>query len=131
VNVIARPEVGTVIDEVEFPVEEGKVREFAIASGADDRKTVPLTFAAVAGHWRDQAAMVRTLQLDITRVVVGGSEWAYQAPVRIGDRLRGQRILVSIDERRGMRFLILETQLRRADGELVITQRDTVIELPQ
>jgi acyl dehydratase len=131
VNVIARPKVGTVIDEVEFPVEEGKVREFAIASGAGDLKTVPLTFAAVAGHWRDQAAMVRTLQLDIRRVVVGGSEWAYQAPVRIGDRLRGQRVLVAIDERRGMRFLTLETQLRRADGELVVTQRDTVIELPQ
>jgi acyl dehydratase len=131
VNVIARPEVGTVIDEVEFPVEEGKVREFAIASGAHDLKAVPLTFAAVAGHWRDQATMVRTLQLDIARVVVGGSEWAYQAPVRLGDRLRGQRILVAIEERRGMRFLTLETQLRRADGELVVTQRDTVIELPQ
>jgi acyl dehydratase len=120
-----------VLDEVEFPVEEGKVREFAVASGADDLTTVPLTFVAVAGHWRDQAAMVQTLRLDIARVVVGGSEWAYREPVRIGDRLRGQRVLVAIEERRGMRFLTLETQLRRADGELVVTQRDTVIELPQ
>jgi acyl dehydratase len=122
--------VNTVIDEVEFAVEAGKVREFALAVGADDLEGVPLTFAAVAGHWRDQTAMVTLLGLDIRRVVVGGSEWEYHAPVAVGDRLRGARVLTGIEEKRAMRLLTLETRLHRSDGELAVVQRDTVIELP-
>jgi hypothetical protein len=122
--------VGTIVDEVDFPVEEGKVREFQIACGSSDLTTVPLTFAAVAGHWRDQAAMVDLLGLDIKRVVVGGSEWEYVSPVRVGDRLRGARVLSEVSEKRGMRFLTLETTLRRSDGGVAVIQRDTVIELP-
>ena len=122
--------IGTVVDEVEFPVEEGKLREFNIAAGGSELGTVPLTFAAVAGHWRDQAAMVKMLELDIRRVVVGGSEWEYLAPIRAGDRLRGPRVLTDVTEKRGMRFLTLETRLTRQDGELAVIQRDTVIELP-
>lgn len=128
--VVARPPIGTVIDEVEFPVEEGKVREFNLAAGSDASANVPLTFTAVAGHWRDQAAMVSLLGLDITRVVVGGSEWEYVSAVRVGDRLRGARVLVAAEEKRGMLFLTLETRFTRADGVPAVIQRDTVIELP-
>jgi hypothetical protein len=135
VSVELRPAVGTVIDEVSFPVEEGKIREFNRAvRGAEpsdgDDAAVPLTFVAVAAHWRDQAAMVTALGLDIRRVVVGGSEWTYGAPVRPGDRLSGARVLTAVEEKRGMRFLTLETTLRRQDGEIAVIQRDTVIELP-
>jgi hypothetical protein len=128
-------EVGTVIDEVEFPVEEGKLAEFARAVGgvADDR--VPLTFTAVAGHWRDQAAMVNLLGLDLGRIVVGGSEWEHHARVVAGDRLRGKRVLIARDEKEGARgtmtVLTLETRFHRQDGELAVVQRDTVIELPR
>jgi acyl dehydratase len=118
-----------VIDEVEFPVEEGKVREFNLAAGATGLDRVPLTFAAVAGHWRDQAAMVELLGLDITRVVVGGSEWEYVNPIAVGDRLTGTRVLTAVEQKRGMLFLTLETRLRK-DGEVAVIQRDTVIELP-
>jgi hypothetical protein len=134
VSVELCPAVGTVIDEVSFPVEEGKVREFnhAVrgAGLASDDAAVPLTFVTVAAHWRDQAAMVTALGLDIRRVVVGGSEWTYGAPVRPGDRLSGARVLTAVEEKRGMRFLTLETTLRRQDGEIAVIQRDTVIELP-
>jgi acyl dehydratase len=126
--------VGLVVDEVDFPVEEGKVREFALAAGDDDLTAVPLTFAAIAGHWRDQAAMVERLGLDIRKVVVGGSEWEHHAPVAIGDRLAGPRVLAAIERKpRGdgeMVLLTLETRLARGDGELAVVQRDTVIELP-
>jgi len=125
--------VGLVIDEVDFPVEEGKVREFAIAVGDDDHRTVPLTFSTVAGHWRDQAAMVDLLGLDLKRIVVGGSEWEYHAPVAIGDRLHGQRVVQGVEhkqrERGAMTLITLETRLHRGDGELAVVQRDTVIEV--
>jgi acyl dehydratase len=126
-------QVGLVIDEVDFPVEEGKVREFAIAIGDDDHGSVPLTFSTVAGHWRDQAAMVDLLGLDLKRIVVGGSEWEYHAPVAIGDRLRGQRVVLDIEhkqrERGAMTIITLETRLHLSDGELAVVQRDTVIEV--
>ena len=127
-------QVGLVVDEVDFPVEEGKVREFAIAVGDEDHRSVPLTFATVAGHWRDQGAMVERLGLDIRRIVVGGSEWSYHAPVAVGDRLRGARVVTDVWDKAGgrgtMTFITLETRLHRGDGELAVVQRDTVIELP-
>jgi acyl dehydratase len=126
-------QVGLVIDEVDFPVEEGKVREFAIAVGDAGQCSVPLTFATVAGHWRDQAAMVTLLGLDLQRIVVGGSEWEYHARVGIGDRLRGRRTVTAVDRKQGangtMTLITLETRLHRGDGELAVVQRDTVIEL--
>jgi acyl dehydratase len=123
-----------VIDEVDFPVEEGKVREFAVAVGDADVGSVPLTFSTVAGHWRDQAAMVALLGLDLARVVVGGSEWEYHATVAIGDRLRGRRVVKAVGQKQSKRgtmtVITLETRFERADGELAVVQRDTVIELP-
>jgi acyl dehydratase len=123
-----------VIDEVDFPVEEGKVREFAVAVGDGDYHSVPLTFSTVAGHWRDQAAMVAALGLDLPRIVVGGSEWEYHAPLAIGDRLRGRRMVKAVEEKQSargpMKLFTLETRFERANGDLVVVQRDTVIELP-
>jgi acyl dehydratase len=125
--------VGLVVDEVDFPIEEGKVREFAIAVGDDDHRTLPLTFSVVAGHWRDQSAMVQVLELDLRRIVVGDAVWEHHAPVTIGDRLRGQRVVRAVDEKQGSRgtmmLISLETRLHRGDGALSIVQRDTVIEL--
>lgn len=119
------------IDSVSFPVEAGKLREFARAVGGDP-ETVPLTFTAVAGHWRDSAAMVDKLGLDIKRVVMGGNEWEHHAPVAVGDTLSGDRLVVSDERRKNgtLRVVALETELRKDDGTLAVTQRETIIELP-
>jgi 3-methylfumaryl-CoA hydratase len=78
--------------------------------------------------------MVELLGLDLARIVVGGSEWEYHAPVAIGDRLRGRRVVVAVDRKQGRQgeitVITLETRFHRGDGELAILQRDTVIELP-
>jgi hypothetical protein len=132
-----RAQVGLVIDEVDFPIEEGKVREFRLAVGDDAgegaQHPLPLTFATIAGHWRDQRAMIELLGLDLPRIVVGGSEWEYHAAVAVGDRLRGQRVVRAVAERQGSRgpmtIITLETRLHRGDGQLSIVQHDTVIEL--
>ena len=129
-----RPTAGQLVDEVEFPVEEGKVMEFARAVGDTDLDTAPLTFTAVAAHWRDQAAMVELLGLDLPRIVIGGSEWEYHAPVEIGDRLRGRRVVSAVEEkasaRGSMTIVTLQTHFHRGDGALAVVQRDTEIELP-
>jgi acyl dehydratase len=124
------PRIGMVVDTVDFPVEAGKIREFAIAVGDEDTASIPLTFPVVASHWRDQAAMVALLALDIRRVVVGGSEWAHHAPILVGDRLAGRRVVTDVVVKdNGTTILTLETALYCGDGRLAVTQRDTVIEL--
>ena len=139
---------GTVIDRVDFPVEAGKIREFAIAVGDPDPVyrdveaaraaghpaiPAPPTFVVVAGHWRDQAAMVQTLGLDIRRVVVGDTGWEYHAPVYAGDRLTADRAVESVSRRPGRRggtmtLISIVAEFRNQRGELCVVQRDTVIE---
>jgi acyl dehydratase len=141
--------VDVCIDEVEFPVEEGKIREFAIAVGdpnpiyrdraaarAAGHPSVPAppTFSIVAAHWRDQAAMVSRLGLDLRRIVVGEAQWDYLAPVYAGDRLAATRVVKDVSERAGRRggrmtMITIETELRNQRGELAVRQRDVVIEL--
>jgi acyl dehydratase len=141
--------VGVCIDEVEFPVEEGKIREFASAVSDPnpiyrDREAAraaghpsipaPPTFSIVAAHWRDQAAMVQRLGLDLRRIVVGEAQWDYLGAVYAGDRLSGARIVKEVIERSGRRggrmaMITIETELRNQRGELVLRQRDLVIEL--
>lgn len=140
--------VGLTIDQVSFPVEEGKIREFAIAVGdpdpvyRDDAAAhdaghpaipAPPTFVVVAGHWRDQAAMVAILGLDIRRVVVGETAWEYHRPIYAGDRLTAARVVESVDERPGRRggtmtLITIGAEFRNQRGELCARQRDVVIE---
>jgi acyl dehydratase len=140
--------IGTVIDRVSFPVEEGKIRELAMAIGDENpvyRKReaalaaghpaipAPPTFVVVAGHWRDQSAMVATLGLDITRVVVGETGWEYRRPIYAGDQLTAERVVESVTERPGRRggtmtLITIVAEFRNQDGEVTVCQRDTVIE---
>jgi acyl dehydratase len=141
--------VGTVIDRVEFPVEEGKIREFAVAVGDPDpvyrdaeaaraaghpAVPAPPTFVVVAGHWRDQAAMVATLALDIRRIVVGETDWEYHAPIHAGDRLTAERVVESVTERPGRRggtmtLVTIAAEFRNQRDELCVRQRDVLIEM--
>jgi acyl dehydratase len=140
--------VGICIDEVEFPVEEGKIREFALAVGDPDpiyldraaarsaghpAVPAPPTFSIVAAHWRDQSAMVARLGLDLRRIVVGEAQWEYFAPVYAGDRLSGARVVRDVSERSGrqggrMTLITIETELHNQRGELAVRQRDLIIE---
>lgn len=141
--------IGVVIDEVSFPVEEGKIREFAIA--VDDPDPIyrdraaalaaghpavpaPPTFVVVAGHWRDQAVMVERLGLDVRRVVVGETGWEYLCPIYAGDRLEAARVVESVTERPGRRggtmtLIAIVAEFRNQRGEVAVRQRDTVIEM--
>lgn len=140
--------IGTEIDHVDFPIEAGKIREFAIAVGGADpiylsadaaraaghpAIPAPPTFSVVAGHWRDQSAMVARLGLDLGRIVVGEVQWEYHAPVYAGDRLSGTRVVRDVTERAGKRggtmtMITIEAELHNQRGELAVRQRDLIIE---
>jgi len=139
--------VGTVVDTVRFEVERGKIREFAVASRAGDpvhtdpseaaRRGYDLlataTHVVVAGHYRDQRAFVAKLGLDIRWIVVGSTSWEYARPLVAGDALTGVRTVVA-DESKvsgsggSMRLVTLETPYVDAQGDLVVRQREVLIE---
>jgi len=140
--------VGTIVDEVTFDVERGKIREFARAThaqdsvhtdrdaaraaGFDDVLATP-THVVVAGHFRDQRAFLGTLGLALERVVVGSVSWQYLRPLKAGDALRGVRRVVGDERREGkrggsMRLITLETEYVDTDGAPVVRQQEILIE---
>lgn len=140
--------VGTIVDEVRFPVESGKIREFARATyAADPVHTDPAaareagfaslpataTHTVVAGHYRDQQALLAALGMDLARVVVGSVEWEYARPVRAGDLLSGTRRVVADETRAGkqggsMRMVTMETEFTDESGAAVVRVRELLIE---
>jgi hypothetical protein len=140
--------VGTEVDRVEFDVERGKIREFALATRAEDLVHVDratalgrghedvlatATHVVTSGHYRDQQGFVSTLGMDIRRIVVGSTSWEYLRPPRAGDFLSGVRTVVADETRAGssggtMRLVTLETDYTDPAGELVVRQREVLIE---
>ena len=140
--------IGTVLDEVSFAVEAGKVREFARATYVSDPvhtdveaasaagfTTIPATptHVVVAGHHRDQRQFVRDLGLAIERVVVGSVDWEYHRPLLVGDHVTGTRRVVGDTTREGkrgstMRLVTLQTDWVDQHGDTVVTQREVLIE---
>lgn len=140
--------VGLVVDEVEFAVERGKVGELARATFVRDavhtdpdvaresgfgRVPATPTHVVVAGHRRDQSALVERLGVALERIVVGSVKWHYERPLQVGDELRGKRIVVGDERREGkrggsMRLITLETEYVDELGATVVTQRETLIE---
>lgn len=141
-------QIGMEIDEVRFPVERGKVREFArsfgdpdpihldpeaAAAAGFDGIPAPLTFPMVAMHWRDRDAMIEDLGFDFARLLHGGVRWEYKRTVCVGDELHATRRVADVKRREGKRggsmtFVTVETDFVDADGELAIRQVDTLIE---
>lgn len=140
--------IGTLIDEYTFAVERGKVMELARAikdpaaryADPDAARAegfadvpAPLTYTIVAGHHRDAAAAVARLGLDIARVVVGEVGWEYERPLVAGDVVHGRRTVVDVKRKDGSRggtmtFVTLETEFADAAGEVVVRQREVLIE---
>ncbi len=124
---------GDILDIVTFPVESGKIREFARATFTEDPVhsddgVATLTHSVVTGHYRDQRGFVERLGLAIERVVVGSVSWDYVRPLVAGDRLVATRRVESDENRRGMRFVTLATEFTAAAGEIVLVQREVLIE---
>jgi acyl dehydratase len=138
---------GSIVDDVVLPVEAGKIHEFARATATRDVVHVdaasahaagypdviaPLTYSVATAHLRDQAGFVARLGLDIRRIVMGGVSWEYRRPLHAGETLRAVRTVESDvwkDSRSGrMRLVGLVTEFTGGDGEVVLLQRETLIE---
>lgn len=133
--------IGKVLFSYELPVERGKIREFAVATGATDPAyfgadpPVPPTFLASSMHWEPQdPSLVSLLGLDLSRVLQGGQEYTFLGPLpRAGDALHAETSVESVAEKQNSRgavmtIIVVLTQFTRADGTVAAEGRATVIE---
>ncbi|MFQ5895411.1 MAG: MaoC family dehydratase N-terminal domain-containing protein [Nitrospinota bacterium] len=131
-----------------FPIERGKIREWALAL----RETNPVYFdpeAARAQGFRDVPAPptflrqfwwetpesdpMEHLGFSVERRLLGEQEFEYLAPVVAGEVLTGRSRVVSLVEKEGrrggkMKIAVIETRFTNQRGELVQVGRRTLIE---
>lgn len=138
--------VGTVIGEVTFPVELGKVRELARAVLADnpeyDRNAeggpvAPPTFLQTLSLWEpEDGPNMPDLGLDYLRVLHGEQEFEYFAPIRVGDVLTATSRVADVYSKASSRggelsFVVFENEFRNQEGEKVAISRMTLVEPPK
>ena len=133
--------IGQVLFAYDMPVERGKIREFAAATGATDpiyqsaKPPVPPTFLATSMHWEPQdPSLAELLGLDLGRVLQGGQEYTFFGRLpRAGDLLRAETAVESLTEKQSGRgdrltLIVVLTRFLRPDGSLAAQSRATVIE---
>lgn len=133
--------IGTVLFSYDMPIERGKIREFAAATGATDpayqtaNPPVPPTFMATSMHWEPHDPPLSTLLgLNLSRVLQGGQEYTFTGPLpQAGDCLRAETSVESVTEKRSSRggamtVIVVLTRFTRPDGSVAAEGRATVIE---
>jgi N-terminal half of MaoC dehydratase len=120
-------------------VERGKIREFAAAMQSDDPAyqgadaVVPPTFLTTAAQWAPAGARVAH-GFDRGRLLHGEQEFVFHDALPLAGQVLHAREHVAEryekDGKRGgtMRFAVIVTEFRNADGTLVAEARSTLIE---
>jgi hypothetical protein len=131
--------IGTDLGTVTFPVERGKVREFANAIlednpvFQDERAPAPLTFSMTRSFWPNEGGDMSKISINYAMVVHGGQEFEYLGPVHVGDTLTGRTRVADAYEKEGKRggtmsFYVFETTFANQDGQDVLISRNVLIE---
>jgi hypothetical protein len=121
-------EIGDIIEEWEFRVEAGKVREFGRAVHdihAEDSTIAPPTFPVVAAADFVERLITTILTLDRSRTVHGEQTYEYVEPIMAGDVLRCRARLVGdeikVGKRGGaMRIVTIEVEYCSAASSRVV-----------
>jgi acyl dehydratase len=124
--------VGKTYQEVEFEVDEDRVRQFAEAIGDDDPRYLdgqaPPTFPTVMQILTSgQVVLDEDLGLNYMLVVHGEQEFDLRRPLRAGDVLRAVPRIAAIEAKGPNEFLTIEAEIRDQAGEVVAVSRSTLI----
>ncbi|MCC7077720.1 MAG: MaoC family dehydratase N-terminal domain-containing protein [Acidimicrobiia bacterium] len=141
--------VGERGDSETWKVEEGKVREFAVALGFDDPRCLdleaaraagldgllaPPTFAMASTFWMRGTAPLRKAEFDRKRVLHGEQEFVCHKPLVSGMVLEGVPEIVDVRQKEGKRggmmtFVTTEIVWREKDsGDPVVSTSSTILE---
>jgi peroxisomal enoyl-CoA hydratase 2 len=128
---------------VTFPIEAGKIREFAAAIMDDNPiyrspeaaqgegfadVPAPPTYSVVSSFFQEGTPL--DMGLDMRYTLHAAAEFEYHAPVVAGDVLTGRSYISERYEKEGrrggkMKFAVLETVYVNQRGEKVLTVRGT------
>ncbi len=129
--------------EMALTVDRDRVTRFAEAIGDDDPRSLdpeaaraegfpeqvaPPTFPTVLGILASAQVVVDPeLGVDYSRVVHGEQEFEWRRPIVVGDALRATPRIADIYIRGPNEFLVIEAEVRDADGEVVCVARSTLL----
>jgi acyl dehydratase len=128
---------GHALPAFSIPVEAGRLRFFAKATGNDDPVYVDPAAARDAGHpdlpvpptflfclemeSPEPAALRTLLGIDYRRILHGEQQFTYHAMAHAGDKLRFEPRIADIYDKKGgtLEFVRRETRVTNQHGELV------------
>jgi len=129
--------------EVGFTVERDRVAQFADAIGEGDpiyhhaqaakaagfaEQVAPPTFlTAMQIQTSGQVVLDPELGLDYSRVVHGEQEFEWRRAIVVGDVLTATPRIADIYTKKSNEFLVTESEIRDASGDVVVVMRSTII----
>lgn len=140
--------IGMEFEPYSLAVEQGKIRELALALGDDNPiyydleaakkegyKGIPTppTFFQVIDLWGGlgTAEKMEKMKLNLVRVLHGQQEYEYLGDIVAGDVLSVTSKVVDVVTKTGssgvMEFVTLENQYKNQRGELVAKSRNTIV----
>lgn len=134
---------GRAYQEIELEVDRDRVTAFALAVGEDDPRSLEAEAARAEG-FPDQVASATfptvlgilasaqivvdpELGMDYARVVHGEQAFEWRRPIVVGDRLRATPRIADVFAKGPNEFLVIEAEVRDADGEVVCVARSTLL----
>lgn len=130
---IDRSNIGDASEPVTFDVEQGAIVRMAEAIGDPqpaylDGSAAPPTFPTTF-NFRLPVPSLKAI--DPARFLHGEQEYAYERPLRAGDRITCQARIADVTDKETklgtVTFVVVETEGRDEAGELVFTGRATAI----
>jgi acyl dehydratase len=134
---------GREYQEIELEVDRDRVTQFALAVGEDDPRFLEgeaargegfpdqlafPTFPTVLGILASAQIVVDPeLGMDYSRVVHGEQAFEWRRPIVVGDHLRATPRIADVYAKGPNEFLVIEAEVKDADGELVCVARSTLL----
>ncbi len=129
--------------EITFTVERARVSQFAGAIGDDNpvyrdaeaaraagfaEQVAPPTFlTAMQMQTSGQVVLDPELSLDYSRVVHGEQEFELRRAIVVGEVLTAKPRIADIYAKKSNEFLVTESEIRDASGQVVVVMRSTII----
>jgi hypothetical protein len=110
---------------VNVDIDAEHVAAFAWAIGADPSDGVPPTYAAVysLGATAPQLFGDEDAAIDLAHLLHAEQEFAWQGQPKVGETVTSQARVASDVNRRGLRFVTLETESKSSSGEPLCRSR--------
>lgn len=130
---IDRAHLGYSLPAFTVEVTAQRLADFCAAVGeaqaAADAPAPPTFMKAIEGENHSSRRILEALSVDLRRVLHAEQQFEYFAPIRAGDTLQVQRKVTDLYDKKGgaMEFIVIESSIRKADGELVGTSRQVVL----